>query len=114
MKLSEPLSGIKLIQGHWVMHIALFICSFVTVDTSSYYPSVDNDKELGPQIEIQIFYLLTYGHLVTAILQTLKWIAEVQGYIQFANSIQLTTLFTYLAPLFVGQWLLQNISAKIL
>jgi hypothetical protein len=69
MKLSEPLSGIKLIQGHWVMHIALFICSFVTVD-------IQKD---GPQNETQIFYLLTYGHLVTALLQTVKWIAEVNG-----------------------------------
>lgn len=44
----------------------------------------------------------------------MKWIAEVQGYTQFANSIQLTTLFTYMTPLFLGQWALQNISTKIL
>ena len=106
MKLSEPLSGIKLIQGHWVMHIALFICSFITVDTDSYY-SESNSKKFkdgDAQVEILIFYYLTYGHLVTALLQTMKWIAEIKGYIQFANSIQLTTLFTYMTPLFLGQW----------
>ena len=55
MKLSEPLSGIKLIQGHWVMHIALFICAFITVDTSGYYKGDffdDKDEMMGPPCEI--------------------------------------------------------------
>jgi hypothetical protein len=61
MKLSEPLSGIKLIQGHWVMHIALFICSFITVDTSQYYPDSkskfleEGNMQVGPPSELQIF-----------------------------------------------------------
>lgn len=120
MKLSEPLTGIKLIQGHWVMHVTLFVVSFLTVDTSQYYPGSeskffkDRDFQTGPPSEIQIFNYLTYGHLATALLQTIKWLAEIAGWVQLANSIQLTTLFTYLAPLFLSQWCLQNISTEIL
>ena len=63
--------------------------------------------------ELEIFYYLHYGHLITACLQLSKWWAEHKGYTFFANSIQLSTLFTYLTPLFFGQWCLQNVAINI-
>jgi len=35
MKHTEPLQGMKLMQGHLVMHISMFIASFF-IDTSYY------------------------------------------------------------------------------
>jgi hypothetical protein len=69
MKLTEPLSGIKLIQGHFVMHLALFLCSSICVDTHKYQdPTNDFMKNDVTKLELEIFYYLHYGHLVTAIL----------------------------------------------
>ena len=63
MKLKEPLQGIKMIQGHVVMHLTLFIVSW-TVDTSVY-----DKTPLATGLmedEIPTFYQLKWGHLVTA------------------------------------------------
>ena len=69
MKLTEPLSGLKLIQGHFVMHLALFLCSTICVDTHKYQdPESHFMKNDVTANELEIFYYLHYGHLVTAFL----------------------------------------------
>lgn len=69
MKLTEPLSGLKLIQGHFVMHLALFLCSTICVDTHKYKdPESHFMKNDVTSNELEIFYYLHYGHLVTAFL----------------------------------------------
>jgi hypothetical protein len=113
MKLNEPLAGIKLIQGHFVMHLALFMSSILFVETRMY----TDQKGAFQQVkwELQIFYYLSFGHLLTALLQLFKWlIDDVKGWTLFANSIQVTTLFTYLTPLFFSMWCTQNITNNLI
>ena len=69
MKLKEPLQGIKMIQGHVVMHLAMFAVSN-TVDTAKYMPT--EDMPLQPGLELRslwAFEYLRWGHLATALLQ---------------------------------------------
>ena len=51
MRLKEPLQGLKMIQGHVVMHLAMFTASF-TVSQKSYHASpvkidIDDDEVFG-------------------------------------------------------------------
>ena len=69
MLLREPLTGIKMMQGHFVMHLALFTVSYLYVDTGL-YKEKDTDFVLNDarQGELDIFYYLKWGHLLTALL----------------------------------------------
>jgi hypothetical protein len=66
MRLEEPLQGIILCQGHTVMHLSMFVASFmVTKDHYKYDTPELHARSLGIEI---MFYWGSYLHLLTAIL----------------------------------------------
>lgn len=62
MKHLEPLQGIKLIQGHSAVHIAMFTASWFIDTTVSASLTRKDLVELA-------FQLVRWGHLVSVILQ---------------------------------------------
>jgi len=66
MKLKEPLQGLKMIQGHTCMHLAMFSASFLV--NTQVYNHVDTNTELGiDDSELNAFFIQRWGHLVSAI-----------------------------------------------
>ena len=73
MRLKEPMQSIKTLNGHVVMHMAMFIVSF-NVDYSRYYNRGESvPKEEGGElykyadIEMFTFKTVRWGHLVSAL-----------------------------------------------
>ena len=67
MKLKDPLMGIKLMQGHIVMHLT---CSlYIAIFIEDVLDITGRNATFG---EYEHIWLLKYGHFVVALMQTLQ------------------------------------------
>jgi hypothetical protein len=64
MKLREPLQGIKMMEGHIIMHLSMFAVSLF-IDDSQY----KQGSAILNDIELTSMQLLRWGHLASAIFQ---------------------------------------------
>ena len=98
----EPLQGIKLLQGHTAMHIAMFIVSFY-INSDNVVKLRDNDQHFY-KLKLA-FTVVTWGHLVSAVFQILSFWLKSKKYYHLSRICQLMLLFTYFLPLIYVQWI---------
>ena len=69
MRLKEPFQGVKMMQGHIVMHMSTFLVSFVIdPEEGGYFNKAILDKGQIRYSEYQVFIWIKWGHLVSALL----------------------------------------------
>ena len=95
MKLKDPLMGIKLMQGHLVMHVSTFFFFFFFIEECLNTTGRNAD-------EYKYIILLKYGHLVVAIFQTLQSYLKIYGYRFIADTLQAIGLLLYMFMVFVA------------
>lgn len=82
MKIKEPLQGIKTLNGHFIMHVAMFIVSFSCTTILYTDPdsvpikmvSLEHRKQITDNMhELYVFYLYRWSHLFTAVILLVKF-----------------------------------------
>ena len=95
MRVKDPLQGIKSLKGHTVMHVCFYI--------SALYVARDIPKEQEIEdniliIEKNVFLLVHWGHLVSAILQLLAFFFKARGSHFMQKMLNFCLNVTYLLP----------------
>jgi len=78
MRLKDPLQGIKMIQGHTIIHIAMFISSFIIDAHPADEPPAGDPCYL--ELQIKAFLILRWSHFTLAILQSLSFILKMKKF----------------------------------
>ena len=95
MKLKDPLMGIKLMQGHLVMHVSTFLYLAFFIEEC-----LDVTGRFAD--EYKYIKLLKYGHLIVAIMQTLQSYLKIYNYRFLADTLQAIGLLLYMFMVFMA------------
>lgn len=97
--------GIKLMQGHLVMHVSTFLYLSLFIEECFNVTGRNAD-------EYKHIQLLKYGHLVVAIMQTLQSYLKIYGLRFVADTLQAVSLLLYMFMVFVAQFQVQCIASQ--
>ena len=116
MRLKEPLQSMKTLNGHIVMHIAMFIVSF-NIETSHYDEAYVADETKGGGLhaeneitnELLIFDLVRWGHFVCAVMLMASFIVKNRQEFIASKYFMLIVGISYFMPMLAAMWVLRNI-----
>ena len=80
MKLKDPLMGIKLMQGHLIMHFTTFL--YLAIYVESYLEVTGRNAD-----EYKYITMLKYGHLAVSIMQIVSTFLKIKGYRLIADTL---------------------------
>ena len=118
MKHTEPLQGMKLMQGHLVMHVSMFIASFF-INTVYYededWTDVQSNDEMDDPLRYKrrlvrywsylAFLWIGWSHGLSACLQILSVSLKVKRQFLTQKYVQIFQMFLYQFPMLYIQWI---------
>lgn len=116
MRLKEPLQSMKTLNGHIVMHIAMFLTS-LNVDLTDYTNPSGPLYEDGASLlsddqkfyERKVFWCIKWGHFICATLLVIIFILKTRDEYIFSKNLMLFVAFFYFMPILAAMWVLRNV-----
>ena len=116
MRLKEPLQSMKTLNGHIVMHIAMFLTS-LNVDLEDYTDPAGPLYEDGASLlsddqkfyERKVFWSIQWGHFICATLLVIIFILKTRDEYILSKNLMLFVAFFYFMPILAAMWVLRNV-----